>query len=137
MDWTEKLYSPVFSPYGDFKLKDNDYVFGDHKFGGNAQSITKDRWLHHTSFLWDIDPLLMSTLKQPQKQPEYRKNRSHEDFLCELQSRFKSKEMFIDSIQQALHFQGFTLKVHKDSATDDFLNGIHMRTTTLIPSKTD
>lgn len=51
----------------------SDYVFGDHKFGGNAQSIVKDRWLHHTSFLWDIDPVLMSTLKQPQKQPEYRK----------------------------------------------------------------
>ena len=25
-----------------------DYVFGDFKFGGNAQAISKGRWVHHT-----------------------------------------------------------------------------------------
>jgi len=47
-------------------------VFGDRKFGGNAQSITKNRWVHHTSFLWDYDVKNMSYLKLPAKVPQYR-----------------------------------------------------------------
>ncbi len=49
-----------------------DYVFGERKFGGNAQAITKDRWLHHTSFLWDFRDDRMRLLKQPGRAPEYR-----------------------------------------------------------------
>ena len=49
-----------------------DYVFGDRKIGGNAQSITKSRWLHHTSFLWDYDPEDMKYLKHPPRTPKYR-----------------------------------------------------------------
>ena len=50
----------------------SDYVFGTHKFGGNAQSITKNRWIHHTSFLWDYDVRNMAYLKLPKRAPEYR-----------------------------------------------------------------
>ena len=49
-----------------------DYVFGDRKFGGNAQAITRGRWLHHTSFLWDYQPQRMALLQHPSKTPEYR-----------------------------------------------------------------
>jgi hypothetical protein len=49
-----------------------DYVFGERKFGGNAQAITSKRWLHHTSLLWDYDPLNMAVLTNPRKQPAYR-----------------------------------------------------------------
>ena len=49
-----------------------DYVFGDRKFGGNAQSITKNRWIHHTSFLWDYEVSNMAYLKHPARAPEYR-----------------------------------------------------------------
>ena len=49
-----------------------DYVFGHRKFGGNAQAITKDRWLHHTSFLWDYQQDRMALLKLPARAPEYR-----------------------------------------------------------------
>lgn len=49
-----------------------DYVYGDRKFGGNAQAITGKRWLHHTSLLWDYDPANMALLKHPSKAPEYR-----------------------------------------------------------------
>lgn len=38
-----------------------------HQFGGNAQAITKGRWLHHTSFLWDFDPTNMLYLQMPEK----------------------------------------------------------------------
>jgi hypothetical protein len=51
----------------------SDYVYGEHKFGGNAQSITKGRWVHHTSLLWDFHPPNMELLKFPPKSPDYRK----------------------------------------------------------------
>ena len=71
-----------------FALRENDYVFGDRKMGGNAQSIIKEGWLHHTSFLWEYDPDNMEYLSLPEKRPEYRGNRSHSDFLTPLASHF-------------------------------------------------
>lgn len=44
-------------------MRENDYLFGSHKIGGNAQSIIKDRWVHHTSFLWDYKPERMRYLQ--------------------------------------------------------------------------
>jgi lipoate-protein ligase A len=89
MEWTAKLYGPVFgrlkSPQtAAFELKENDYVFGQLKFGGNAQSIVKDRWLHHTSFLWDFQSRHMEYLAMPEKRPEYRQSRTHGAFLTRL-----------------------------------------------------
>ena len=49
-----------------------DYVFNERKFGGNAQSITGRRWLHHTSFLWDFQQQAMALLKHPPRAPKYR-----------------------------------------------------------------
>jgi len=59
-------------------------VFGPLKFGGNAQSIVKDRWLHHTSFLWDFQRPNMDYLTLPERRPEYRRDRSHGFFLTRL-----------------------------------------------------
>ena len=36
MKWTEKIYANAFSNQN-FNLQENDYVFGNHKVGGNAQ----------------------------------------------------------------------------------------------------
>ncbi|KAL3784962.1 hypothetical protein ACHAW5_010414 [Stephanodiscus triporus] len=36
-----------------FCLRKNNYILGDHKVDGNAQSIDSGGFLHHTSFLWD------------------------------------------------------------------------------------
>ncbi|XP_030923002.1 uncharacterized protein LOC115949875 [Quercus lobata] len=80
MSWTGALYNKVFQGIGDFHLRENgnctlhntNYVFGDRKFGGNAQSITKNRWIHHTSFLWDYEVRNMAYLKLPARAPEYR-----------------------------------------------------------------
>jgi hypothetical protein len=49
-----------------------DYAFSHLKFGGNAQSITKNRWVHHTSFLWDYNVKNMDYLRIPKRVPEYR-----------------------------------------------------------------
>ncbi|KAH8099245.1 lipoate-protein ligase [Aureococcus anophagefferens] len=52
--------------------------------GGNAQCISKDKWIHHTSFLWDYDPEHMAFLALPAKRPEYRGDRDHGAFLSRL-----------------------------------------------------
>ncbi|CAH2079900.1 unnamed protein product [Thlaspi arvense] len=33
-------------------------------FAGNAQSITRNRWIHHTSFLWDYSESNISRLQE-------------------------------------------------------------------------
>lgn len=83
MRWTECFYRPLFHPHP-FALRENDYVIGEKKFGGNAQSITKSRWLHHSSFLFHFSSVLMNYLRIPDKMPKYRMNRSHTEFLCQL-----------------------------------------------------
>ena len=76
-----------------FELRENDYVFGNHKYAGNAQCIVKGRWLHHTSFLWDYKPKNMEYLTLPEKRPEYRSNRNHNDFLIRLKDIFCSDKL--------------------------------------------
>ena len=72
----------------EYALRENDYVLGDLKMGGNAQSITKEGWLHHTSFLWDYQDDTMNYLTLPNKRPDYRQDRSHADFLVKLKTAF-------------------------------------------------
>lgn len=96
MKWTEEIYKETFQHRG-FSLRENDYVLHDKKCGGNAQYIKKDRWLHHTSFLWDYSENKMQYLLHPKKTPSYREGRSHTDFLCRLKDNFPSKEEFITS----------------------------------------
>eukprot|EP01041_Mallomonas_annulata_P005279 gene5279-10564_t len=107
MKWTELFYKPVFqqlkSPK-DFILRENDYVFDNKKIAGNAQAIVKDRWLHHTSFLWDFNPVNMKYLKMPSKKPDYRGTRDHSDFLTTLQHNmpFATMDDFFEEIFHGL-----------------------------------
>jgi hypothetical protein len=55
--------SLFFLSFMQFALRENDYVLGAHKIGGNAQSISKNRWVHHTSFLWDFESTRMEYLQ--------------------------------------------------------------------------
>jgi lipoate-protein ligase A len=72
-----------------FLLNEHDYCFGVKKVGGNAQSIIRGRFLHHTSFLCDFDSSKMSDyLQLPAKRPEYRQDRNHKDFLCTLRDLY-------------------------------------------------
>lgn len=70
-----------------FSLQGHDYCIGDRKFGGSAQSIVRHRMLHHSSLLFDFNAELMSRcLCMPplDRQPEYRRQRSHAQFLTSL-----------------------------------------------------
>lgn len=99
--WTEEFYRPIFN-HAHFKARENDYVFAEKKIGGNAQYLCRDRWLHHTSFLWSYDPQAMRMLALPPKQPTYRQNRSHDDFLAPLKNHFPQKNDLFDRIKQKL-----------------------------------
>ncbi|KAB2073308.1 hypothetical protein ES319_A07G073900v1 [Gossypium barbadense] len=108
MSWSSSLYGKVFQGIGDFHLRENDYVFGNHKFGGNAQSITKNRWIHHTSFLWDFNVQNMSYLKHPKRAPAYRSARSHLDFICRMKD-YMPRSTFMDKTVEATETQ-FSLR---------------------------
>lgn len=99
--WAEEIYKEVFQ-HPQFCLRENDFVLGQHKCGGNAQYIKKDRWLLHTSFLWDFEERSMAYLLHPPKTPLYRAGRTHEEFLCRLKAHFSSREQWVVRLKQVL-----------------------------------
>lgn len=99
--WSEKLYQEALD-IPSFHLRENDYVIGKHKCGGNAQYIKKHRFVHHTTFLWDFKEKHMEYLLHPEKTPSYRASRSHTDFLCKLKDFLPTKKHFISSIIETL-----------------------------------
>jgi len=69
-----------------------DLASGALKFSGNAQRRRKNFLLFHGTFLLDFDiSAIEQFLKMPSKQPNYRENRSHKDFLTNLNR--KSEEL--------------------------------------------
>jgi len=101
MKWMEQIYATALQLPG-LRLRENDFVIDDRKFGGNAQYIKKDRWLHHTSLLWDYTPEKMAYLLHPKKTPPYRAGRSHAEFLCRLSDYFPDKKALIGRIVNEL-----------------------------------
>lgn len=128
--WSEKVYKPVFQE-GQFKLQENDYVMDDKKFGGNAQYLCKNRWLHHTSLLFNFDLSQMEYLNFPKKVPHYREKRSHEDFLCKLNTYFPSKEALQSKIETSLQNQ-FQLKMTNVNELENLLAKPHRKSTKLV-----
>ena len=62
-----------------------DLAFGARKFSGNSQRRHKNFLLFHGTFLLNFDLTLVGdVLKFPSRQPDYRINRSHGDFLMNL-----------------------------------------------------
>jgi lipoate---protein ligase len=62
-----------------------DLAIGGLKFCGNAQRRRRNFLLFHGSFLLHLDiSLVEKALPLPSRQPEYRVNRSHTDFLINL-----------------------------------------------------
>jgi lipoate-protein ligase A len=85
-----------------------DLVLGDLKFSGNAQRRKREFLLFHGTFLLNFDlTLIGQCLRMPPKQPEYRKGRSHSDFLT-------NTDIDDDAIKQALRKEW--------SADDEFAN---------------
>ena len=63
----------------------SDLALNGRKFSGNAQHRKRLFTLFHGTFLLSFDITLIETfLRMPSKQPVYRNERSHQDFLCNL-----------------------------------------------------
>lgn len=131
--WNGGLYHHALRKV-DFCIRENDYTIGVQKFGGNAQYISKDRWLHHTSLLWDYDVERMRFLKVPLKMPIYRANRGHADFLCKLNSYILEKEHFYRDFLSSLaeHFlieppihtiESYLERSHRKATQKELLKG--------------
>ena len=97
--WAESMIAPSIQG---LQLRENDFVIGKRKCGGNALYIKKDRWLVHTSFLWNYDPSRMNLLKHPAKTPPYREGRSHEEFVCRLSDHLENQEKWIEGLKSHL-----------------------------------
>jgi lipoate---protein ligase len=62
-----------------------DLVVGGRKFSGNSQRRRKNSLLFHGTFLLNFDlPFIGELLQMPSKQPDYRRDRSHDEFLTNL-----------------------------------------------------
>jgi len=62
-----------------------DLSLGGRKVSGNAQQRGRRALLHHGTLLFAFDPALASRyLKEPSRQPAYRRSRCHADFLTNL-----------------------------------------------------
>jgi lipoate-protein ligase A len=96
--WAESMLAPATPG---LKLRENDFVIGAKKCGGNALYIKKARWLVHTSFLWDYDPSRMSLLKYPPKAPAYRAGRPHEEFICRLSDYLSNRDEWIENLKRS------------------------------------
>ncbi len=99
LNWTMEFYKKALG-IENLQLRENDYTIGNLKVGGNAQYLTKNRWLHHTTFLHDFKVENMNFLLHPKRQPEYRKNRPHKDFITTLAPHVGKKEFVTKIVQQ-------------------------------------
>ena len=113
LKWSEEFYQKALS-IPSFHLKENDYVLGNLKCGGNAQYLKKDRILHHTSFLWDFEEENMQILLHPKKTPSYREQRAHNDFLCRIKPHIPCKDLFKLKIKESLERDYTVSEVSKE-----------------------
>lgn len=125
--WVESVLAPATEG---LKLRENDFVIGEKKCGGNALYIKKDRWLVHTSFLWDYDPSRMGLLKHPVKTPKYREGRLHEEFVCRLSDHLDNREEWIRGLKKSIQIQ-LGAKVLEDLPMKEWT---HYGTSVVLPT---
>ena len=101
MAWTGVLIAPAFAPKK-MVVEEQDYVIEGQKIGGNAQSFSRSRILHHTSFLWSWEKERMALLNMPKRQPAYRMQRGHESFCHKLSCYFASKDEMVQALERCL-----------------------------------
>ncbi|NGX45854.1 MAG: Lipoate-protein ligase LplJ [Chlamydiae bacterium] len=130
MRWTAEVYREALG-LESFHLKENDYALGEKKFGGNAQYLRKERWLHHSTLLWDFSAEKMRYLQQPKKAPAYRMGRSHLDFLCRLSEYVSTRELFLENFKEALSRHVFLQPVTLEELSSS-LKLAHRKSTSLL-----
>jgi len=78
----QEILEPIAEALGASFRVPCDLVMDDRKAGGSAQRRTALSMLHHGTFLYDFDSGLAERyLRMPVRQPPYRRQRAHRDFL--------------------------------------------------------
>jgi lipoate---protein ligase len=126
----ERFYKNAFK-INNFHLRENDFAIGNYKCAGNAMYIKKDRWLFHSTFLWDYNEKLMNYLLYPPKTPKYRKKREHRDFLCKLNNHFPSFNYFISLLDKHIH-KIYEIQITNLKKTKSILNISHRKSTRFL-----
>jgi lipoate---protein ligase len=86
-------------------LGTSDLALGDRKFSGNAQQRKRTHLLHHGSLLYAFDISSVERyLMQPSRQPEYRRDRAHAEFLTNLPARPDWLRAALRDVWQAMEF---------------------------------
>ena len=135
MKWSGEWYSNALEKCGvdvtsqnsrhAFALRENDYVLGNRKFAGNAQGLSRDRFVHHTSILWDFTKKDMQLLQNPSKQPEYRQKREHDAFLIPLKETMQTQDLLPNALIAQMMLYGF--EIDEIDPDDSFINEILSR----------
>lgn len=133
LNWSANFYKHTL-PVPGFSLRENDYTLGNLKCGGNAQYLRKERWLHHTTFLWDYSEKNMTYLLHPKKAPKYREGRSHDAFLCKLKPYIASLDSFATLVKTGL-CKNFIVKELTFEKARESLEKEHRKTTHLLEIK--
>jgi lipoate---protein ligase len=72
------------------------------KFSGNAQRRKRKFLIFHGTFLLQADiPLIEKVLRMPSKQPDYRQNRTHREFLVNLELKPEAVKATLRKVWQA------------------------------------
>ena len=127
--WISTLYSPLFTE--GFALSENDFTMHGRKFAGHAQYLSKDRWLHHTSILYDYNETLMDQLLIPERQPKYRQNKPHQEFVCKLKEHLSEPSALFDGLLEQLSHH-FLIADLSHCNVQEILEKPHRRSTTTV-----
>jgi lipoate-protein ligase A len=77
----------------------SDLAIGERKFSGNAQQRKRTHLLHHGTLLYAFDiEKIGRYLKTPPREPEYRRGRSHGEFVTNV---LMTRETLIDAVKEA------------------------------------
>jgi len=99
-------------------LGQSDLTIGQLKFSGNSMRCKRTHFLYHGTLLYDFDlSLIPKTLKPPPRQPEYRQDRAHIDFVTNLNVPEASlRQAIIDQWQAATIRQWPETRTHELTA---------------------
>ena len=93
----------------------SDLVIAGRKFSGNAQQRKRSHLLHHGTILYDFDATRIGDyVKHPPRMPEYRRDRSHAEFVTNVSMSAESIKTRLAEAWQATETM---IDVPKESMT--------------------
>ncbi len=93
-----------------------DLTYHGKKFSGNSLRCKRDHFIYHGTLLYDFPlELISGCLGQPARQPEYRENRSHQEFVTNLPA---TRDELVDVLTTAFRATNSSSEWHEKLTTD-------------------